>query len=127
MEEVYEPSKNLELDESMALFYGRLIFRQYITNKRHKYGIKHYMLTESFGLVHRVMTYSGQAHDMSLDCSKYVVEKLTEGIFYNDCSLYMDNYYNSIELDHIFLSKDTYCTGTLRQNRKYNPKDIVKY
>lgn len=127
MEEVYEPSKNLALDESMVLFRGRLVFRQYIKNKRHKYGVKLYMLTESFGLVHRVMIYSGQGHDMSLDCchTEYVVEKLMEGLFYSGRSLYMDNYYNSIKLAHNLLSKETYCTGTLRQNRKNNPKDIT--
>lgn len=37
----------------------------------------------------------------------------------------MGNYYNSIKLAHNLLSKETYCTGTLRQNRKYNPKDIT--
>lgn len=40
MEEVYEPSKNLSLDESMVLWRGRLLLRQYIKNKRHKYGVK---------------------------------------------------------------------------------------
>lgn len=49
MTDVYEPSENLALDESMVLFLGRLVFRQYIKNKRHKYGIKLYMLTESGG------------------------------------------------------------------------------
>ncbi|XP_025421144.1 piggyBac transposable element-derived protein 4-like [Sipha flava] len=123
MEEVYEPSKNLVLDESMVLFRGRLVFRQYIKNKT----LKFYMLTESIGLVHRVMIYSGQGHDMSLDCchTEYVVEKLMEGLFYSGRSLYMDNYYNSIKLAHNLLSKETYCTGTLRQNRKDNPKDIT--
>lgn len=29
MKEVYEPSKNLALDDSIVLFRGRLIFRQY--------------------------------------------------------------------------------------------------
>lgn len=85
------------------------------------------MLTESFGLVHRVMIYSGQAYDMSLDrChTEYVVEKIMVGLFHSDRSLYMDNYYNSVKLAHNLLSKNTYCTGALRQNRKYNPKDIT--
>lgn len=43
MEEVYEPSKNLSIDESMILWRGRLVFRQYIKNKRHKYGVKSYV------------------------------------------------------------------------------------
>jgi len=39
MEELYQLSKNLSIDESMVLFRGRLMFHQYIKNKRHKYGI----------------------------------------------------------------------------------------
>lgn len=40
-------------------------------------------------------------------------------------SLYMDNYYNSVKLAHTLLNKDTYCTGTLRANRKGNPKETT--
>lgn len=127
MTDIYEASKNLSLDESMVLFRGRLVFRQYIKNKRHKYGIKLYMLTESDGLVHRIMIYSGQGKDTSNDFThtEYVVVKLMEGL--TDCgrSLYMDNYYNSVKLAHTLLAKGTYCTGTLRVNRKGNPKEIT--
>lgn len=43
MNQIYYPGKNLSLDESMMLWKGRLVFRQYIQNKRHKYGLKLYM------------------------------------------------------------------------------------
>jgi len=81
MEEVYEPSKNLSIDESMILWRGRLVFRQYIKNKRHKYGVKSYMLTEPWGFIHRIMVYSGQGHDISntMSHSEYVVFKLEFG------------------------------------------------
>lgn len=82
MTDIYEPSENLALNKSMVLFWGRLIFRQYIKNKRYKYGIKLYMLTESGGLVHRIMIYSGQGHDTSNDLTRteYVVVKLMESL-----------------------------------------------
>lgn len=38
---------------------------------------------------------------------------------------YMDNYYNSVKLAHTLLANGTYCTGTLRANRKGNPKEIT--
>ncbi|XP_025404973.1 piggyBac transposable element-derived protein 4-like [Sipha flava] len=127
MSDIYEASENLALDESMVLFRGRLVFRQYIKNKRQKYGIKLYMLTESSGLVHRIMIYSGQGQDTSNDFThtEYVVVKIMEGL--TDCgrSLYMDNYYNSVKLAHILLAKGTYCIGTLCANRKGNPKEIT--
>ncbi|KAL4149969.1 hypothetical protein QTP88_003820 [Uroleucon formosanum] len=37
----------------------------------------------------------------------------------------MDNYYNSVNLAHILLNRGTYITGTLRANRKGNPKEIT--
>jgi len=47
----------------MILWRGRLVFRQYIKNKRHKYGVKLYMLTEPTGLARKVLIYSGQGTD----------------------------------------------------------------
>ena len=32
MEEIYSPKRDLSIDESMMLFRGRLVFRQYIKN-----------------------------------------------------------------------------------------------
>jgi len=46
MNNVYYPGKELSLDESMVLWRGRLLFRQFIQNKRYKYGIKLLMLGE---------------------------------------------------------------------------------
>lgn len=61
MTSIYYPYKELSLDESMMLWRGRLAFRQYIKNKRHKYGIKLYMLTEPDGTVLRFHVYTGSS------------------------------------------------------------------
>ncbi|KAF0722040.1 piggyBac transposable element-derived protein 4-like [Aphis craccivora] len=110
MEELYQLSKNLSIDESMVLFRGRLMFHQ----------------DTNTGLVHRVLIYSGEGTGTSEELShtEYVVEKLMEGYYYKGHSIYMDNYYNSVKLAHYLLEKQTYCTGTLRANRKNNPKAI---
>ena len=39
MRELLKSEKNLSIDKSMMLWRGRLVFRKYIKNKRHKYGI----------------------------------------------------------------------------------------
>lgn len=39
-------------------------------------------------------------------------------------SLYMDNYNNSLTLSNNLLEYKTHSTGTLRKNRKRNPKFI---
>lgn len=38
----YTAGKRLVIDETMVPFRGRLSFRQYIPNKRHRYGIDHH-------------------------------------------------------------------------------------
>ena len=60
MSEIITPDKKLSLDESMMLWRGRLMFRQYIKNKCHKYGIKFYELCTYDGLVLNVEIYGGQ-------------------------------------------------------------------
>lgn len=39
-------------------------------------------------------------------------------------SLYLDNFYNSYHLACKLLSRNTYCTGTLRFDRKDNPVEV---
>lgn len=58
MEDLYQPLKNLSIDKSMILWRKRFVFCQYIKSKRHKYGIKLYMLSEPWGLFHRILIYS---------------------------------------------------------------------
>ena len=62
MAAIYCPDQDLSLDESMVLWRGRLIFRQYIKNERHKYGVKMYELCESSGIILRSSIFSGIAY-----------------------------------------------------------------
>ena len=57
---IYAPDKSLCIDESMMLWRGRLIFTQYIKNKKHKYGIKLYKLCESNGLINKIKIHCGK-------------------------------------------------------------------
>lgn len=125
MNTIYYPKKELSLDESMVLWRGRLVFRQYIQNKRHKYGIKLYMLTEPAGLVLKFAVYTGVFDDMGGQghASKVVLHLMSEKLE-NGHSLYMDNFYNSFDLATSLIQKNTYCTGTLRLNRKNTPVEV---
>ena len=60
MKTVYVPDKHICIDESIMLWRGRLSFRQYIKNKRHKYGTKLYNLYESNGLILKTKIYTGR-------------------------------------------------------------------
>lgn len=125
MASVYYPSRELSIDESMVLWRGRLTFRQYIKNKRHKYGVKLYSVTEPDGLIMKFLVYAGADDEISgQGHSVKVVMKLMERMLNNGHSLYLDNFYNSFHLAATLLQNNTYCTGTLQMNRKLNPEDV---
>lgn len=127
MRENYVPSKNICIDESMMLWRGRLLFRQYIKNKKHKYGVKLYELCESDGLVIKIKIYSGKSEETTHNVGHTadVVLHLLEDYLDKGYALYMDNFYNSVSLTKLLYTRKTYVCGTLRSNRKGNPKDVV--
>ncbi|XP_014484873.1 PREDICTED: piggyBac transposable element-derived protein 4-like isoform X2 [Dinoponera quadriceps] len=126
MECIYYPGKNLSLDESMILWRGRLIFRQNIKRKRHKYGIKLYVLAEPNGIILKVHVFAstldvtaGKGH------TKKIVDKLLEGKLNAGHAVFMDSFYNSYGLAAKLLEQNTYCTGTLNKKHKDNPNSII--
>lgn len=127
MDNIYLPGKELSLDESMVLWRGRLVFRQFIKNKRHKYGIKLYMLTEPNGLIQKFCVYAGAMDQLSGvgHTEKVVLHLLSERLG-KAHSVYVDNFYNSVPLASNLLNHKTYITGTLRIDRKENPTEVVK-
>lgn len=126
MERIYYPGRELSLDEAMVLWRGRLQFRQYIKNKRHKYGIKLYMLTEPNGLILKFRVYEGSSdvYSGAGHTGKIVLHLLEEKLD-NGHAVYLDNFYNSVDLAIKLLEHDTYCTGTLRADRKQNPREVI--
>lgn len=104
------------------------MFRQYIKNKRHKYGVKLYILTEPTGLVQKVLIYSGQGIDVSLSQShtEFVVNKLMENHPYKGHLLYMDSYYNSVDLEHKLMEKKHIAQEHFEAIEKKNHTDVIK-
>ena len=128
IEEIYHPRRDLSIDESMMLWRERLLFHQYIKNKRHKYGVKFYELCESNGLVLKVRIYSGESvpDDFGLGQSGAIVINLMDGLLDKGYRLFVDNYYNSFELAQQLIKEKTYICGTLRSDRTSNPLDVTK-
>lgn len=122
---IYSPGQNLSLDESMVLWRGRLSFRQYIKNKRHKYGVKLYMVTEPNGIILKFAVYTGQLDVIGGKghATKIVLHLMEERLGMGH-SLYLDNFYNSYDLAIKLLNRQTFCTGTLRIDRKNIPEDV---
>jgi len=104
------------------------MFRQYIPGKRHKYGIKLYIVCEPSGYVWNVLVYSGKSDPISgLAHAESTVMKLVEKLL--DCGriLHVDNFYTSIPLAQQLLERKTLLCGTLRRNRKHLPVYTGKY
>jgi len=129
-QKAYSPTEHLSIDESLLLHRGRLLFRQYIKGKKARYGIKFYELTSFDGFVLNIEMYKGKQElqmAMPKRTSKIdgIVLRLMENYLNKGHSLYMDNYYNSLTLSNTLLEYKTHTTGTLRKNRKGNPKCII--
>lgn len=105
MQKLVTPEKNLSIDESMMRWHGRLVFRQYIKNKRHKYGIKFHELCTYDGLVFTLEAYGGQGFndEHSLRQTGATVLKLMNPYLNKGYHVFTDNCYNSVFLTE-FLS-----------------------
>lgn len=123
---VITPGENVCIDETLVPFRGRLSFRQYIQNKRHKYGVKVFKLCTENGYTYDFKIYCGTERDPSQTVPTSVVMKLVEPLLNSSRTVYVDNYYTSVELARKLLSQQTHLVGTLRKNRKNNPKEVTE-
>ena len=56
---VYYPPEHITVDESLILFKGRLLFKQYMKSKRSRFGIKFYELSTADGILLDFILYQG--------------------------------------------------------------------
>lgn len=99
----------------MVLWRGRLIFSQYIKNKRHKYGIMLYMRTETSGLVITFAVYASVSVDdfRGIGNTNNVFMHLMQDRLDLGHCLYMDNILEDFWLSLALLDHLTYSTGML--------------
>ncbi|KAK3895096.1 hypothetical protein Pcinc_001191 [Petrolisthes cinctipes] len=119
----FRPFQKVVIDESLVLFRGRLSFIQYIPSKRHRFGIKFYVICDcKTGYVLDFILYSGTDVDVPaydpLGFSGSVVKALMGDYLDNNHILYTDNYYTSPALSQFLLQHQTGSCGTIRVNRK---------
>jgi hypothetical protein len=118
--------QDLCVDESLVLFKGRLNFKQYIKTKRHRFGIKLYLLCDcETGYVSNFRVYTGKDTNIELNpdlgVSGSVVTTLIAPYLNEGHTVYTDNWYTSPALS-LFLHKlKTNSCGTVRGNRKGMP------
>ncbi|KAF2364254.1 PiggyBac transposable element-derived protein [Trinorchestia longiramus] len=126
-QKTYKSGADLVVDESMVPFRGRVIFRQYIPGKSHKYGCKVFKLCTPEGYTWNLEVDCGESvHENSMGASDSVVVRLTRDLMDIGATIFMDNYYTSIPLAKFLLSRKTYMCGTARANQKHLPTRVIR-
>ncbi|XP_062380314.1 piggyBac transposable element-derived protein 4-like [Sardina pilchardus] len=123
---VFTPFQNLCIDESLMLWKGRLRFRQYIPSKRHRFGIKFFILCDvKTSYVQDLIIYTGSPTDIvnidGLGVSGSVVISMLGDYLGKGHVLYVDNWYSSPTLFLYLMKRRTGACGTVRANRKGMP------
>ena len=124
-ERIYKPGRDICIDESLVPFRGRIVFRQYIPNKRHRYGIKLFKLCSKGGYTYKTIVYAGKDTSRIGTVAESVVMKLMKGLLNHGRRLFTDNWYTSIPLAERLIKRKTHMIGTIRRNRRGLPKQVT--
>ena len=118
---MFEPGKQLSLDEATCAFKGRVSFRTYNPNKPNKWGIKIFEVCDAatgYCLSFDIATgESRTVYNIVLDLMQNYLGKGHE--------LYVDRYYTSIPLFRELYAKQTLAVGTCQINRRGMPKTFL--
>ena len=128
---VYEPGREVSIDEAMIPFKGRSSLKQYMPLKPVRRGIKVWARADaSNGYVSAFQVYTGKERNTTEHgLGANVVYTLTEDLHNSYRHVYFDNYFSGVDLLLGLLRNGLYGCGTLRANRKGFPpqlKETVK-
>lgn len=95
--QVFSPFKTLFIDESILQWKGRLIFKQYMPNKRHRFGVKLFELCDcTTGFIMDMIVYTGNQTAINIEenigISGSIVTTLMEPYLHLGHTLYVDNW-----------------------------------
>ena len=124
--QLYQPNREVSIDERMVRSKARFSFHQYIKNKPTKWGFKLWCLCDSRnGYTSAFSVYRGKRGEVRSGngLSYDVVVSLMKPYYLQGYSLYIDNFYTSPTLV-TDLYKDIHCTGTLDCTRRGVPAQV---
>ena len=120
---VYEPEREICIDEAMCPFKGRSRFKVYMKDKPTKWGFKFYEVCESTsGYVYRFEMF---CQDRRLSNKPFdVVLRLLRPMLNKGHHVFMDNYYCEPKICSALSKRGTMVCGTVRKNRLQMPRDL---
>lgn len=125
--QLYQPNREVSIDERMVRSKARFSFRQYIRNKPTKWGFKLWCLCDSRnGYTSAFSVYRGKHGEVRSGngLSYDVVVSLMEPYSLQGYSLYIDNFYTSPTLVTYLYKNGIHCTGTLDCTRTGVPSQV---
>ncbi len=125
--QLYQPSREVSIDERMVRLKARFSFRQYIKNKPTKWGFKLWCLCDSRnGYTSAFSVYRGKHGEVRSGngLSYDVVISLMDPYNFQGYSLYIDNFYTSPTLVTDLYKNGIHCTGTLDCTRIGVPSQV---
>ena len=120
----FVPRRELSVDECMVGFKGRLFFKQYMPAKPTKWGIKVWTICDArtgYCIGYDVYTGKIGRRNPRKPLGFEVVDYLCSPHYGKGHHVYIDRFFNSIDIANQLLQNGTYVCGTIMTNRKGLP------
>ena len=119
---LYDPSRDVAVDEAMIKFQGRSALKRYMPMKPIKRGIKVWVLGDSTnGYFSRFEVYTGRRESREEGLGAHVVKTLTSELKHKHHHVYFDNFFTNVQLLEQLEEDGIYSCGTARKDRKGFP------
>ena len=116
---LYDPSKDVAVDEAMIKFQRRSTLKQYMLMKPIKRGIKVWVLGDSAnGYFSRFQVYTGRQENREVGLGAHGVKTLNSDLNHH---VYFDNFFTSAQLLEQLQEDGIYSCGTARKDRRGFP------
>lgn len=126
-QKAFVPHETVTVDEQLVSFRGKCPFKQYMSSKPAKYGVKIWASADvKTTYLHNMQIYTGKQPDAPPEKNQgfRVVNDLVSPLFGTGRGVTTDNFFTSTSLAEHLLSKNITLLGTVRKNKPDTPKEL---